>query len=255
MANSMKIGVQLYTLRDLCAKDFVGTVREVKKIGYAGVELAGHGNLKTAKEVRQACDDAGLVIGGSHCGIDGLEQDAEKVMDDFDVYGCKQIVVPWLDAKRRQDAAGWRKFAADMMAVAAKLAKRGFTLGYHNHSFEFEKFDGQYGMDIFWQHTDPKLVRAELDVYWVKHGRIDPAAYMKQLGERVLCLHLKDMDKSDPNKFTQVGKGQLDFKAILQAAEDLKLNWGFVEQDNCYDVPPMESVRVSFENLKGLGAV
>jgi sugar phosphate isomerase/epimerase len=251
----MKIGVQLYTLRDLCSNDFAATVREVKSIGYAGVELAGHGNLKSAKDVRKACDDAGLIIGGSHAGIDALERDAGKVMDDFDIYGCTQIVVPWLDQKRRADAAGWRKFAADMMAVSKKLAARGFTLGYHNHSFEFEKFDGQYGLDILWQHSDAKAVRAELDVYWVKHGKVDPAAYMKQLGTRLLCLHLKDMDKSDPNKFTQVGRGQLDFASIITAAKEMKLEWGFVEQDNCYDVPPMESVRVSFEALKTLGAV
>lgn len=253
MSNTMKIGVQLYTLRDLCAKDFVATMRDVKKIGYAGVELAGHGNLKSAQDVRRACDDAGLVIAGAHCGIDGLETNADKVMDDFDVYGCKQIVVPWLDAKRRQDGTAWRKFAGDMMAVAHKIAARGFTLGYHNHSFEFEKFDDQTGLDILWQHTDAKLVRAELDVYWVKHGKVDPIACMKQLGSRLLCLHLKDMDKSDANKFAPVGTGQLDFKSIVKTANEMNIGWGFVEQDNCYDMPPLESVRVSFANLRALG--
>src|SRR4051812_16138078 len=78
----LPIAVQLYTVRDLTAKDFAGTLKEVAKIGYVAVEMAGYGDLKTPADAREALDDAGLKVSGTHASIDDLEKDAGKVMDD-----------------------------------------------------------------------------------------------------------------------------------------------------------------------------
>jgi sugar phosphate isomerase/epimerase len=250
----LPISAQLYTVRDQIKTDFPGTVRQLGKIGYAGIELAGWGNLKTAADVTKACADAGVKITGAHVGIDQLEKDLNKALDESDSVGNRNIIIPWLNEDRRRSADDWRKFARTCNDVAAKVQARGFTLSYHNHSFEFQTFDGTTGYDIFLQQSDPKLVKLELDVYWLQHGNQDPAGTIRKLSNRVLLIHLKDMAAGAEKRFAPVGTGILDFKSILSASEQAGAKWAVVEQDQCYDTPPMEAMRISFENLKKLGA-
>jgi sugar phosphate isomerase/epimerase len=250
------VGLQLYTLRDLIKTDFVGTVKEVAKLGYAGVELAGFGNLKSAAEVRNVLDDVGLRIAGNHVGLDALEQDVRKVLDEQDALGHQMITVSWLPESRRKDAAAWRQVAASFMRVAPACVQRGFTLAYHNHSFEFQTFDGKTGFDILWENTDPSLLKCQLDVYWVKHGNRDPVGWIHKLANRLVLLHLKDMEAGKEQRFAPVGTGVLDFKSILAAADQIPtVRWHIVEQDSTYDTAPLDAVRTSLENLRKLGAL
>jgi sugar phosphate isomerase/epimerase len=245
--------LQLYTVRDLTRTDFAGTVKQVAAIGYRYVELAGFGNLKTAAEVRDALGEAGLKLAAAHAGIEQLEKELDKVLDEQEILGYRTIVCPYMPEPRRKDAAGWRKCAADLSRIGQQCRRRGFELAYHNHSFEFQVFDGVSGLDLLWQHSDPQFVRAELDVYWVAHGGGDPVSYIEKLGSRILLLHLKDMAAGPERRFAEVGAGILDFKAILAAAERQGIRWGVVEQDNCYGTPPLEAARKSLENLQRLG--
>jgi sugar phosphate isomerase/epimerase len=247
------ISVQLYTVRDLTAKDFAGTMKQVAQIGYKEVELAGFGNLKTAAEARKALDDAGLKVSGAHAPIDQLEKDVQKVMDDSETLGNKLIICPFLPEARRKDAAGWKEFAGSLNKIARACHERGFDFAYHNHSFEFQKFDGKKGLDILFENTEPHLVMAEIDVYWIKHGGEDPVERLTQLGDRVVSLHLKDMAAGEERKFAEVGTGILDFKSILATAEKIGVRYGAVEQDNTYGKPTLEAIKTSFENLKKMG--
>lgn len=251
---SIGISVQLYTVRDLLAKDFAGTVKQIAQIGYKAVEMAGYGNLKSAAEAKKALDDAGLKVSGAHASIDLLEKDLEKVLDENQTLGNTNLVCPFLPENRRKDAAGWKQVAQSLNRIGRAVHERGMTFAYHNHSFEFQQFDGKKGYDILWENTEPHLVKAEVDVYWVKHGGEDPVERINKLGDRVLLLHLKDMAAGADKKFAEVGTGILDFKAILAAAEKAGAQWGAVEQDNCYDTPPLEAIKTSLENLKKLGA-
>ena len=61
----MKIGVQVYSVRDAAEKDFIGTMREIKKMGYDGVELAGTYGL-SAEEVRRDLAEVGLTAISAH---------------------------------------------------------------------------------------------------------------------------------------------------------------------------------------------
>jgi sugar phosphate isomerase/epimerase len=251
----MGIGVQLYTLRDLTAKNFARTMHAVSKIGYTSVELAGYGNLTSPKDVKKALDDAGLKAPAGHWSIDVLEKEAERVKEEAELLGLETVVVPYLAEERRKDADGYKRTAELLNEIGNVLHGVGLELAYHNHSFEFQKFDGKYGLDLLYENTLPHLVKAEIDVYWVKHGGVDPAAYIDQLGDRVRLLHLKDMGPPPEMRFAEVGTGTLDFKAILATAEKHGVRWGMVEQDSTYDTPPLDAVRTSYENLKKLGAV
>ena len=269
--SDLPIAVQLYTLRDLTKSDFVKTVAEIARIGYAGVELAGYGDLKTAAEVRRVLDDNGLKVAGSHASIEALEADVNRVLDDNAALGNRNIVCPFMPEARRKDTGGWRDVAASLNRIGGQCRARGFEFAYHNHAFEFVKFTlrdaadpakptdssqlEKTGLDILLDNTDPALVKAELDVYWVQHGGADPIVWLKKLGPRCLLVHLKDMSEGGEGKFAPVGEGILDFAQILKASRDAGVKWGIVEQDSTYDVPPLDAARRSFENLRKLDAV
>lgn len=247
------IAAQLYTVRDLTARDFAGTVEQIAKIGYSGVELAGYGNLTSAAEARKALYDAGLKVVGMHAGIESLEKDLNKVLEEAGLMGCANIIIPWLPESRRKTAQDWREAAKAFDGLGAQCRQRSFELAYHNHSFEFQMFDGKSGLDILWSNSDPRYVKFELDVYWVKHGGLDPVAYIDQIGNRILSLHLKDMAAGEERRFAPVGAGLLDFKAIIAAAQRHGVMNYVVEQDSTYDQPPLEALRDSFSNLKKMG--
>lgn len=248
----LSLAVQLYTLRDLCAADFARTVREVARIGYPAVEMAGYGNLASAAEARKALDDAGLKVAGAHVGLEKCETDVNPVLDECETLGTRVVIIPWIPEARRQDAAGWRAVAKSLSKIAESANRRGFELAYHNHSFEFDHYGNQTGMELLFGAASP-AVKAEVDVYWVRHGGVDPVKLIEQFGHRTLALHLKDMARGDDRRFAPVGTGLLDFLAISEATAKVGVLYAAVEQDDCYGAPPMDAIRMSYENLKRLG--
>lgn len=252
---TLPLSIQLYTLRDQTAKDFAGTLMELGKLGYKGVELAGYGNLKTAAEVRKAADDAGVVISGAHVGPDALLNETSKVLEDQAVLGNHFVICPWapLDGK---DETTYRDFAAKLEQCGQVVTRSGRTFAYHNHSFEHKPFrKGLDGLDVIFGMTSPSTVKSELDVFWTQHGGHDPVKYIEKLGSRVALLHLKDMQVGPDRKFANVGEGILDFRAIVAAGRKVGVAWYVVEQDDCYGQDPMEMAKISIRNLEAMGIV
>lgn len=247
--------LQLYSVRDMTARDFAGTVKKVADIGYKLVETAGYGNLKTAKDAKKALDDAGVKAVSGHFSIDMLEKQIEQVIDEAQTLELELVVCPFLPDNRRKTAADYQAVAKSLEKAGLMLHQHGIILGYHNHAFEFEKLDGKYGMDILLENTQPHLVCAEIDVYWVKHAGVDPVEYINKLGDRVRALHLKDMLKGQEKRFAPVGTGIIDFKTLIAAADKNGVRYGIVEQDRTYDKATLDAIKTSFENLKKLGAV
>jgi sugar phosphate isomerase/epimerase len=254
MANP-RIACQLYTVRALTHADFAGTMAAVRAIGYEAVELAGYGNLKSALEVRKVLDGQGIVAVATHANLAALENSLPRLIEDSYTLGSRTIVLSFLPEPRRSTLAGWRESAKLLEGIGAACRDCDVDLAYHHHHFEFQKFDGTYALDILWQNTDPRFLKAELDTFWIRYAGEDPAGYITRLTGRTPLLHLKDMLPRPDRRFCEVGIGTLDFPSILAAAEASGVQWGIVEQDSTYDRPPLESLRISFENLKRLGAV
>lgn len=247
----LPISVQLYTLRDAVSKDLGGTLKSLANIGFTGAELAGYGDLKTAAAVRKAFDDAGLTVSGMHVSLDVFKADTAAVIADAKTLGCANVILPYVDQSEFTSSEDWRQFAALCNGFGKQVVAAGLTFGYHNHDFEFKKFDGEYAMDTFLQHADPKAVKLELDLFWVSFAGLDAATYLKKAGSRVILVHLKDMTAD--KKFAPVGTGTLDFAALTDAAAAAGVKWGVVEQDDCYGKDPLECVATSYANLKKLG--
>lgn len=241
------VALQLYTVREDCQRDFAGTLRQVAAMGYAGVELAGYGGF-TAAALRSLLDDLGLAVAGNHVRLERLENELDQVIEENLVLGNRYVVCPSIPEYRRQDEAGWRQVAGSLDAIGQRLKAHGLQLCYHNHAFEFVRVGEGYALDLLFAATDPDRVKAELDVYWVRRGGEDPVAYLRRLGPRCPLVHLKDM--APDGSFAEVGTGQLDFAAICAAASGAA--WFVVEQDVCQR-PPLESARISLENLHRMG--
>lgn len=251
--SKVPVAVQLYTLRNEAAKDFIGTLRQVAEIGYAGVEFAGYGGL-VARDLRRVLDDLGLQSAGSHVGFEALQKDLQKQVDICLELGSRFIACPSIPQAYHKDAAGFRQAGAILDQIGQRCRAAGLGFCYHNHAFEFQKFDGQFGFDILYGASRPENVQAELDVYWVKKGGADPTEYLRRYAGRAPLIHLKDMAADEKGSFAEVGEGILDFSSLFAAAEAGGVAWYIVEQDQCAR-PPLESVRISFENLRKWGKV
>jgi len=247
-----KIGLQLYTVRETIKRDFVGALREVAHIGYSGVEFAGDMGGYAPRELRRLLDDLGLRPIGGHVGIDDLNRGLEQTLERYAALGARYVGVAWLPPAYR-NADGWLRAGKLMEQAALKARSHGLVFHYHNHDFEFERLpNGKYGLDQLFESTDPGLVKAELDVYWVKKGGEDPILYIQKLAGRVPLIHLKDMTADEQRTFACVGDGVLDFQAILAAGDASGVDWYIVEQDIC-PRGELESARRSYENILARG--
>ncbi|HUU31723.1 MAG TPA: sugar phosphate isomerase/epimerase [Phycisphaerae bacterium] len=248
------VAMQMYTLRKEAEADYPGTLEQVAKIGYPAAQVSGLYRWK-AREIRKVMDDLGLGSAGTHVALEMLEKDFNAAVDMVKDLGTEWAIVPWLGEERRKTAEGWRTLAKIMTGLGAKLAAVGLRLGYHNHSFEFQKFNGQYGYDIFYEAVDPNLVHNEIDTYWVKHGGEDPVKYLKRFAGHIQVVHFKDMGKGPAKPMVPVGEGILDWPAILAACKAGGTEWACIEQDDCAPLEPLAAARVSLENCKKWGLV
>jgi sugar phosphate isomerase/epimerase len=243
------VALQLYTVRDQTAIDFPGTVRKVAAMGYAGVEIAGSGDM-TAEAIRDLLKETNLQPAGTHIGIEPLQKDIDKVIADNKTIGNKFVGIPGLPKELCSSAAGWHQAAALLNNFGAQLRAAGLTLYYHNHAHEFTMMDGERGLDILLAETDPAALAFECDVYWAHYGYQDPVQLINAHAGRFPLIHLKDMSGKGENRtFVEIGEGHIPFQPIFEAAEAQGVQWYIVEQDTCVR-PSMESAALSLKNLK-----
>ncbi len=246
-----RIGMQLYTLRDLCKTpaDIAKTLKAVKEIGYPAVQVSGIGPIEPA-ELKKITDDLGLVIAASHTSYNELKNELPKFIETHKIWECSHSAIGMLPQESRGNAEGYVKFAKECSEIGEKLSAEGITLSYHNHAVEFQKFDGKIGLEWIYSNSDPKFFQAELDTYWIQYGGGDVEFWCRKMKGRLPHLHLKDYGIID-NKptFMEVGEGNLNWPKIIEAAKDAGTKWYLVEQDICPG-DPLESAKISYDNLK-----
>ena len=226
----MKVGVQLYTLRDALATDLAGGLAKVKSLGYNWVELAGLYDL-SARELGTLLSDTGLTAASAHYGLTQLEDDFGQVVEDLNTLGLTNVVMPWISADSYEGR--WEEIASRLNGVGSALADEGVRLSYHNHDFELRDDQGVVPFEFLADHLDPASVGFQIDVAWVHHAGHNPAEWIERLGDQVDFLHLKDVTAS--GELCDVGSGAVDWDAVLAAAAEQGIETGFVEHDNPQD--------------------
>lgn len=194
-----KVAVQLYSVRDLIKKEGLEKVlKEVKNIGYAGVEFAGYWG-KDAKTMKSLLDDNGLVACGTHIGRLELGPDKiQKTMEYNLTIGNTHLVCPGSGMQPGKEYKGtredWWKQMAEFYSVAAETAKKnGCTVGYHNHQWEFKEKVGQMTMWEYFFSNTPAGVCMQLDVGWSVTAGTDPCSWFKRFPHRSPSLHAKEV--------------------------------------------------------------
>jgi sugar phosphate isomerase/epimerase len=224
-----RYGVQLYTLRDDCARDLEGTLAFVARCGYAGVEVAST-HERSAREFRALLDTHGLAVASMHAVPFG--DDAARTFEDARELGAALVVVPFAHPSRFASASEVAALASELNRANEAARKRGLRLGYHNHFWEWRALeDGRPAFDALVAQLDA-TVELELDVYWATTAKRDPARVIRDLGARVTRLHLKDgpADKFE-SPMVALGDGVVDLTSAIAAAAHA--DWMLVELDQC----------------------
>ena len=253
--NKKEIGLQLYTLRDELPKDVKGTLEKVAKAGYTTVETYGF-SIKdqfwglTPKELKKILDDNGLKAVSGHYNLgsflyDGNTAELIAAIEAAKVLKNEFLTVPWIDEPFRRSIEDYKKIAASVNEAAEMCKKAGLKLAYHNHDFEFKKYDGVTGYEILLKETDKDLVYFELDLYWVVHSGNDPLKLFKENPGRFKMWHVKDKDKNNNDLNTEVGSGTIDFKPFFSAAKQSGMVHFFVEQENNFASNSFDSIQTS----------
>jgi sugar phosphate isomerase/epimerase len=262
-----RVGLQLYTVRDLMKKDFEGTIAKVAQIGYKEVEFAGYFD-RSPQAVRAILEKDGLTSPSTHVGYDIVEKKWGETLDTAHTIGHAFVVCPWIDAKQRKTPDGWKQ-AAELFNRAGESAKKaGIQFAYHNHAFEFEPSEalgGKFPYDFLLAETDPNLVKMEMDLCWITVGGQDPVKYFDRYPGRFPLVHVKDWTtkgpggndyggatggSKKPGHMTDVGQGEIDWKRIFAQSAKAGIQHYFVENDEPKSA--FEDIKISYDYLSKL---
>lgn len=241
------VAIQLYTLRAAVEQDIKATLKQVKAIGYTGVELAGYGGL-SAEEVKEELDRLDLRVAGSHVPLSQLIHELDRVINEQKILENRYVVCPFILPEDRH--TDFYKDLVELLAgIKETLNQHELVLVYHNHDFELETIEDTYVLDYLFDHV-PGL-QMELDVFWLTKANHDPLAWITRHQNHLTHLHLKDMTTDSRRTFAPLGTGGVPLEAILKTAKPL---WWIVEQDET-EGDPFEAITVSYNYLKKEGVV
>jgi sugar phosphate isomerase/epimerase len=249
-AQLRKVGLQLYTVRELFSADPVATLEKVAKVGYREVEYGGGGyDAMDHKLLRKTMDRLGLTSPSLHIGYDALLDNFDASVAMAKTLGADTVILPYMVDKHRE-AAAWDAALVNINRFGAQLKAAGLGFAYHNHDFEFTvKPDGVSLFDRLVKACDPELVKIELDLYWAVHAGEDVQALIKRLAGRIYAYHVKDM-RAD-RSMTAVGAGTIDFASLFKLNALAGVRHFYVENDQC-PAPFIPDITKSFQTLRSL---
>ena len=251
-----KLGAQLYTVRQYTQTlpEISRTFARIAAIGYRAIQISGFGPVDPGEVGKMAADN-GLAVVATHMGWDRFLNNLDDVIAIHKIWGCVHAAIGGLFNPEYEGFDGIKRFLEELQPVAAKLAREDIDFSYHNHNHELMRCGLSTWLAELYDRADPGILQAELDVYWLQAGGADPTAWIRRCAGREPLLHLKDMavgpDRSQ--RMAEIGEGNLNWPAILQAAGESGVEWYLVEQDECYGRDPFESLAISYRNLVGMG--
>ncbi|MBA6313610.1 sugar phosphate isomerase/epimerase family protein [Cellulophaga baltica] len=258
-------GLALYTVRDDMGVDAKATLKAVSDAGYKNIEAAGYSQGKfynmSPIDFKAFLESIELVPISTHHSDVTLEN-ADAMMADVKAAGFEYFVVPippmglfhYDDATSTMSMTGGAENLTKIInTLGEKAHAAGLKLLYHNHDFEFKKdADGIVPIEYMLEHTDPKFVNFQMDLFWVTKAGADPLAYFEKYPGRFKIWHVKDMDEQ--GRFAPVGTGTIDFAKILAKKDLSGMEYYMVEQDMTFDgMKPLEVIKTSHEGIKNFG--
>ena len=278
-AKKLPVGVQLYSVRTDLEKDFYGTLKAVREMGYAGVEFYGEYYGNTPTQIKQWCTELGLIPFSNHVPFQQMIDDVDKVIEENLILGVQHLVFPYMDEASRPgiDPVQFKATVAKIGEIGEKVHAAGFQLLYHNHDFEFVTLeDGTVGYDYIFAANDREKLQNEPDVCWVDYAGFNPAEVLAKYAGNIPVVHLKDYylegklssapyaligistdnamkDEGGWFEYRPIGMGQVDIPAAIKAAIDGGAQWLCVEQDEPNEgLTRLQAIEKSVEYLRSL---
>jgi sugar phosphate isomerase/epimerase len=244
-----RFGLELYSVRGDLERDFVGTLQAVKDMGYEAVEFFG-AYARPAEEVAAALTKTGLVCCGWHTPFDHVQDDRLDAAIAYNkAIGNRNIVIPGLPRENTASPEAWRKTAEFFNGLSRELTLQGMTVGYHNHSSEFVKLDGQTPYDIFFDNTDRAVVM-QLDNGNALSGGADVCAYVRKYPGRARTVHLKPYSLRDGFD-TMIGRDDIPWTEFMGLCQSVGgTQWYIVEYESEKLYEPLEGVRLCLDALR-----
>jgi sugar phosphate isomerase/epimerase len=259
-----KISIQLYSVRDDMAKDAAGTIAALAKMGFRNVEGfgLGDGNIfgMPVADFKKILIQNGISMPSCHTFLKKEMFDAagkpadgfKKLIDDAALFGIKYLIHPWILPEMRtaetiKQIAGWLNAGSEL------AQKQGINMSYHNHDFEFTEkaTDGRLLYEVLLQETDPKLVKLQMDIYWVAKANYQPIDWLNLYPNRFKLFHVKDMAADEKRETIEVGDGIINFQNIFNIATKLGVEYYVIELEH-YRTTPMQGIEKSIKALKKL---
>lgn len=276
----LPVGVQLYSVRTDLEKDFYGTLKAIREMGYAGVEFYGEYYGNSVVQVKKWCTELGLIPFSNHVPYQQMIDDVDKVIAENTILGVQYVVFPYMDEASRPgvDPEQFKATAARLGEIGAKVKESGFQLLYHNHDFEFVTLaDGTVGYDYLFSANSRSNLQCEVDICWADYAGFKPAEVLTKYAGGIPVVHLKDYKlegklskapyaligistdnsmKDDGGwfEYRPLGMGQVDVPAAIKAAIDGNSQWLCVEQDEPNEgFTRLQGIAKSAEYLRALG--
>lgn len=287
----MKVGMQIYTVRDSFYADPMKCLEDVAAEGYKYIEMVNHtahtnvgvGCDLSAEELKKKADSLGIqIVGGHLASMDpkvNIFEDTEyakRILDYYAGTGAKYICI--LSCREIREEADVQRRCDDFNAFGKLCKEYGIKMIYHNHWQEFHSYKGKTLYDYMMENTDPELMSIELDTYWAVRALVDPVDIINKYGSRIELLHQKDyplnviseldiwqsankddlfdqfQDEHTPRFFTEIGKGILKIQDYIDAGNENGVPYMIVEQDfsELGEIPGIRASMNNFKKMRGL---
>jgi sugar phosphate isomerase/epimerase len=232
--------LQLYSLREIFAKDVPAGLDQARSFGFEYVELAGTYNIPPEQFKAQLAAKGLKPISG-HFPYDKFRDNVEAIATEAKALGLQYVGCAWIPHQTFDEKTA-REAAAVFNRAGEALAKHGLKFFYHTHGFEFQPHGNGTLFDLMMAETKPQFVKYEMDVFWVVHPGADPVKLLEKYGNRFELMHVKDMrkgtqtgiftGKSDVKNDVAIGTGIMDWPAILKAAQKAGVKYYFIEDES-----------------------
>jgi sugar phosphate isomerase/epimerase len=259
-AHRIPVALELYSLREEAGKDLPGTLAEIRKMGYDGIELVCEkGGLvsnetlwgRPFKEVAAMIQDHGLKVYSMHHSFQLFQDDQiERTIEINQMVGNHNLICSWMNPSKT--IAPWYEHAKAFNAVQAKIEKYGMNVGLHNHDAELRPVEGMLPWDVFMDNT-VSGVTGQMHLAWFPAAKLDPIAYIRKYPGRSRTLQLNDWAPPDRHDVL-LGEGQIDWKALFAAAESVGGIQAYVIEQESYPagMAPLDACRRCLENFHKL---
>ena len=254
--SDIKLGVQLYTLRDHCqnAEDFEYTLKFLDDIGCNVIQISAIGDIHP-EIVAELVDKYKMDVCLTHKPYDRMKNDLEVLCHEHDLINCKNIGIGGMLGNIHESYEGITGFIQRCNEIGSNMKAFGKQLCYHNHAFEFESYDGERTFERLINGTTAGTLHFIPDTYWMQVGGVNPADYLKKLEGRVEVCHFKDMRiVNSQQRFAECGTGNIDLGACYRACKEIGVKYIVIEQDLCYETDVFDAVKIGFEGLKRIAS-